>query len=202
MLLVGRNLSPYARRVAIWCALQGRPIERSELAAQDPNDAEAIRAFHPGRRVPALKLDDGTVLIETFAICDWLDETAPDQRLVPYSGIARRDCLQRIAMAHATSEKLVAMVQERNRRPEQYQWAEWQERLTDQIRGGFDALEANAPDSFHGGEAPDGSDIAIVCTLQFAGATNPWLIEERYPRLRALAERAMAVPAFRETYPA
>jgi glutathione S-transferase len=43
MILYGRNLSPYARRVAIWCALQGRDIERRELMVAGP-DFEEIKA--------------------------------------------------------------------------------------------------------------------------------------------------------------
>ncbi len=203
VILYGRDLSPYARRVAIWARLQGRALERRALAATDPRDAEAIRAVHPGLRVPVLELEDGTRLIESFAICDWLDETAPEgRRLVPASGPARRDGLQRIALAHATTEKIVALVYERNRRPEALHWPEWQERLAGQVRGGFAALEAAAPAAgFFGGAAPDGSDIATVCALQMAEATNPWLLEPGSPRLAALAERAMALPAFAETDP-
>jgi len=146
VILYGRDLSPYARRVAIWARLQGRALERRALAATDPRDAEAIRAVHPGLRVPVLELEDGTRLIESFAICDWLDETVPEgRRLVPASGPARRDGLQRIALAHATTEKIVALVYERNRRPETLHWPEWQERLAGQVRGGFAALEAAAP---------------------------------------------------------
>ncbi|WP_420392011.1 glutathione S-transferase family protein [Acuticoccus sp.] len=201
MTLAGRNLSPYARRVAIWCALQGRPLERAAVAAMDPADAATLRSFHPGMRVPALRLADGTTLIDTFAICDWLDETADGARLVPEHGAVRRDCLQRIALAHATTEKIVALVYERNRRPEALHWADWQERIVMQIRGGFEAMEAAAKDGFHGGGNPDGSDIAIVCAYQMAGVTNPFLIEDRYPKLAALAERAMALPEFADTYP-
>ena len=119
MILYGRNLSPFARRVAIWAALQGRDLERRELTVMG-EDFEKIRAVNPVARVPALVLDDGTKLIESFAICDWLDETAPGgRRLVPARGEARRDCLQRLALANSVAEKAVAMVYERNRRPEQ-----------------------------------------------------------------------------------
>lgn len=199
--LVGRNLSPFARRVAIWCALQGREIERVDLAATDPSSIDAMRAYHPGVRVPALRMEDGVTLIDSFAICDTLDDTRPERRLVPATGPARRDCLQRIALANATSEKIVALVYERNRRPEQYHWPDWQERIVTQIRGGFDAMEAAAPETFHGGDAPDGSDVATVVAYQMAEVTNPFLVDGRYPRLAAYAERAMAINAFRDTHP-
>lgn len=204
MILYGRDLSPFVRRVAIWCALQGREVERRPLAATDPEESKEIAKVHPGVRVPALVLDDGAVLIETFAICDWLDESAPEgRRLVPERGLARRDCLQRLGLANATAEKCVAMVYERNRRPEEFHWPEWQRRVANQIQGGFAALEAAMPEAgFHGGEAMDGSDIAILCAWQFAEVTNPWLLTPGYPRLAAHAERAMEIPIVAETKPA
>ncbi|XWN29360.1 MAG: glutathione S-transferase family protein [Devosia sp.] len=201
MLLVGRNLSPYARKVAIWCALQGRNVERVDLAATDPRDAEAIKAYHPGLRVPALVLDDGTTLIDSFAICDWLDDSAPDHRLVPATGLARRTCMQRIALAHATTEKIVGLVYETNRRPEQYHWPDWRDRLVVQITGGFEAMEAAAPDHFYGGDMPDGADIATVCAYQMAEVTNGWLLSDNWTGLKGLAEKAMTMPAFAQTYP-
>ena len=67
MILYGRTISPFVRRVAIWCAMQGRDVELKPLAATEPQDMEAIRAVHPGRRVPVLQTEDGALLIETFA---------------------------------------------------------------------------------------------------------------------------------------
>ncbi|UOM35488.1 glutathione S-transferase family protein [Acuticoccus sp. I52.16.1] len=202
MKLVGRMLSPYVRRVAIWCALQGREIEVLPVAATDPAQADTIKSFHPGMRVPVLVLDDGTKLLETIPICDWLDDSLPDERLVPATGIPRRDCMQRIGLAHSSVEKVISLVYEKNRRPEAFHWKDWQERVLTQIEGGFTAMEALAPEAgFFGGETPDGSDIAFVCTFHQAKATNPFLVEGRYPKLTAHAERAMQIPAFAETYP-
>jgi len=202
MILYGRDLSPYVRRVAIWCALQGREIERRPLAATDPEESKEIAKVHPGTRVPALVLDDGTVLVDSWAICDWLDEEAGDRRLVPASGLARRECLRRIGLATATAEKAVAMVYEKNRRPEALHWADWQARVAGQVRGALGALEAIAPtDGFFGGAAPDGSDIATVCAYQFVEATNPWLLDPGFPRLAALAGRAMEIDAVVQTRP-
>lgn len=202
MKLVGRNMSPYVRRVAIWCALQGREVERVILAATDPKDMPALAAYHPGIRVPALVLDDGESLIESSAICDYLDDTG-EPRLVPATGTARRECMQRIALAHSTTEKIVAVVYEKVRRPAEYVWPQWLERLTLQVHGGLDAMEeAVVGEGFFGGNTPDGSDIAVVCAYQMAEHATPWLVEGRYPKLAAHAGRAMALAPFRDTHPA
>lgn len=202
MILYGRNLSPYTRRVAIWCALQGREVERRELSSFGP-DFETIKAVNPVVRVPVLVLDDGTRLIETFAICDWLDETAPEgRRLVPERGEARRDCLQRIAVANSVIEKAVALVYERNRRPEELHWAEWQDRIIGQVQGGLAELEAMVPsEGWSGAHGPDGGDVAAITAYQFVAAMNPWLLEPGYPRLKGLAERGMQIEAIAATEP-
>ncbi len=202
MILYGSDISPFTRRVAIWCALQGRAIERRPLRAMGEGWAE-IRRHNPVGRVPILVLDDDTELIESWAICDWLEDTAPaDRRLLPVTGVARRDCLQLLALANATAEKAVAMVYERNRRPQALHWNDWQDRLTTQIRGGLVALDAALPEQgFHGGERPDGADIGAVLTHDFVADTNPWLLEPGYPRLAALATRARALAPFAETMP-
>ena len=206
MILYGRNLSPYTRRVAIWCALQGRQIERRELMVAGP-DFDEIKAHNPVARVPILILDDGTHLIESFAICDYLDETAPNgTRLVPESGAARMACLRRLAVANSTAEKAVAMVYERNRRPEEFHWREWQARVAGQVQGGLAELDSVVPGpeangGWSGEAGPDGGDIAAIIAYQFVEATNPWLLEPGYPRLAALAGRGMEIDAIAATKP-
>lgn len=200
MILYGRNLSPFARRVAIWCALQGREIERSEITVMG-KDFEELKRHNPVGRVPILTLDDGTELIETFAICDWLDETMPEKRLIPVAGIARRAVLQKIALANSVAEKGVAMVYERNRRPEGKHWMDWQQRLVGQIQNGLAAIEA-ALSGVTWPDTPDGGDVATVIAYQFVEVSNPWILEPGYPRLKDFAEAAMANPAIAATKPA
>lgn len=201
MILYGRNMSPFTRRVAVWCTLQGREPERRKLTVAG-DDFERIRALNPVGRVPVLVLDDGAVLIETSAIIDWLEETAPEgRRLLPASGVARRDALQLIACANSTAEKAVALVYEKNRRPPELHWPEWVARLEGQISGGLAALEQRTPEGWFGGDAPNGPDIAFVIAHDFIIATNPHLLEGKFPKLAAMAARAQALPAFSQTMP-
>jgi glutathione S-transferase len=180
VILYGRDLSPFTRRVAIWCALQGRPVERRETSVVGP-EFEEIKAHNPVARVPILILDDGTHLIESFAICDYLDETAPNgTRLVPDT-----------------------MVYERNRRPEEFHWRDWQQRVASQVQGGLTELDRVVPEEGWSGEGgPDGGDIAAIIAYQFVETTNPWLLEPGYPRLAALAARGMEIDAIAATKPA
>jgi glutathione S-transferase len=202
MILYGRNLSPFVRRVAVTCALQGRAIERREITVAGA-DFDEIKQHNPVARVPILILDDGTHLIETFAICDYLDETAPNgTRLIPESGAARMECLRRVAVGQSTAEKAVALVYERNRRPEELHWREWQARVAGQAQGGLAELDAVVPaDGWSGENGPDAGDLAAIIAYQFVETTNPWLLEPGYPRLAALAARGMEIEAIAATKP-
>src|SRR5690606_10854886 len=185
----------FVRRIAVWCALQGRDVERRPITVAG-EDFATVKSLNPVARVPVLELDDGTRLIDSFAMGDWLDETTPNGvRLVPASGLARRDALQRLAVAAGTAEKAVALVYERNRRPEQFHWKEWQQRVVGQVQGGLAALDAAAPaEGWSGDGGPDAGDVAGVIAWQFVEASNPWVLEPRYPRLAALVGRAMDLP--------
>ncbi len=200
MILYGRNLSPFTRRVAVWMTLQGRPFERREWALAE--HAAEIGAVNPVVRVPALTLDDGTSLIEAWAICDWLDMTAPDRALIPLSGPGRTAALQAVALASAVADKTVTLVYEKNRRDPAFHVAEIIAKTERQIAQGLAALEALAPErGWLGGAAVNGADIALVCAHDFVAVTNAYLLAAGYPRLSALADRANALPAFAESRP-
>jgi glutathione S-transferase len=203
MILYGRDLSPFARRVAIWCALQGRELERRPLMVSG-EDFETLKTVNPMGRVPILQLEDGANLIETWAICDWLEDTAPaDHRLIPSTGIDRREVLQEVGMANSVAEKAVALVYDKNRRPEALHWPEWQGRLAGQLADGLRALEALCPaDGWLAARArPMAGDVAFVVAHDFVAVTNPQVLEIGVPKLAALAGRANASPAFGASKP-
>lgn len=204
MILYGRYLSPFARRVGVWLNLQGRSFEHSPLPVRGPG-SEALQAINPMMRIPTLKLDDGATLIETSAIIDWLEETAPEgKRLLPPSGEARRRRLQGVALGNTLAEKAVSLSGEVVRRPKELHWAEEIARYEMQIGVALDLIESHIPaEGFGGaGDAPDGATVAVVTAFDFTARIHPKLTEGRYPRTHALSQRANALPAFGSTFPA
>lgn len=202
MKLHGRFHSPYVRRVAVWLNLQDRAFEHHPVMVTG-DDYERLKTINPIGRVPALELDDGAILIETFAIIDWVEETASaDKRLLPPASRERMRALQMTAYANSLAEKAVALVYETTRRPENLHWSEWIERVEAQITAALDLLETNCPkDQFAGGAHPNGADVAAVASFDFVVRTCPHLSEGKYPLLHALSERANALPAFASTKP-
>ena len=82
--------SSAAFRVRIALALKGLPYETVPIhLTRGEHRAEAFRGVNPQRRVPALVLDDGTVLIQSLAIIEYLEEVHPRPPLLPADPGAR-----------------------------------------------------------------------------------------------------------------
>lgn len=199
VILYGGRLSPFVRRVELWLALQGRPVERRHVSVFAEN-FDGIAAINPLGRVPVLTIDTGEHLFETSAIIDYLEDTAqPATRLLPAAGPTRWRVMQIIALSHGIAEKGIALHYETSRRPAEYQWSEWQDRLKTQISNGLQALESALDDT---PSAPGAIEIAACCAYDINAVTLPALIDPGFTRLKALSDRANAHPAFAATYPA
>ena len=202
MILIGRYLSPFVRRVAVSLQLAGIAYEHRPLSTVD--DLPEVKKLNPLGRVPALVLEDGEVLVDSNAILDHVDELAgPGRALLPEAGKPRRAALQTVGIAYGVLEKGVAAVYERNKRPKELVHAPWRDQLDGQVSGGLAALEARLGDrTWFGGAKPDLGDITTVVALDFLGVTLPALVAKgSFPRLEALVRLADALPAFAETKP-
>jgi glutathione S-transferase len=82
MKLYDGGRAPNPRRVRIFLAEKGIkvPTEQVDLGAMAQR-SEAYTAINPLQRVPALVLDDGTVITESIAICRYFEAQQPDPPL-------------------------------------------------------------------------------------------------------------------------
>ena len=132
MILIGQYDSPFVRRVGIALTLYGLPFRHEPWSSF--GDADRLRAYNPLTRVPTLVLDDGSALIESHAILDYLDGLVPpDRALFPRAEPARRRALRFAALATGLGDKAVSLVYERVLRKEQLKL--WVERCEAQIGG-------------------------------------------------------------------
>jgi glutathione S-transferase len=75
------HLSPFAGKVRIAAAVTGTELDLIEI---DPvQRPPRLRELNPAGRVPVLELDDTTVVRESSAICDWLEDVRPGRSLWP-----------------------------------------------------------------------------------------------------------------------
>jgi glutathione S-transferase len=82
MLLYHDPAAPNPRRVRIFAAEKGIPLETIEVSiAAGANLKPEFRVKNPLRLLPVLELDDGRVLRETMAICRYFEELNPEPNL-------------------------------------------------------------------------------------------------------------------------
>ena len=82
MKLYDGGRAPNPRRVKVFLAEKGLtvPMEQVDLGKMAHRSA-AYAAINPLQRVPALELDDGTILTESIAICRYFEALHPEPRL-------------------------------------------------------------------------------------------------------------------------
>jgi glutathione S-transferase len=193
--LIGHYDSPFVRRVGVSLNVLGMAFDRDLLSVF--SDADAMRAFNPLVRVPALVLDNGECLIDSTAILDHLDEVVGSERaLLPAAGQARRDALQIMALATGLGDKTIAIVYER-RKPSDKIDEGWISRCRSQQDGALTALERRYASAAPARPRLMQPEITVACMLGYVRLRQPDpLPAGRYPALDALSACAEAHPAF------
>lgn len=202
MILHGYFRSSAAWRVRIALHLKGLTVEnRYQHLRKGEQLSPEYLAVNPQGLLPSLILDDGAVLTQSLAICEYLDEQYPDPALLPSDPVMRariRAFAQVIACdIHPVQNlRVLKALQARGQTQDDTQsWAR------DVIGSGFDALETlvaghSQPHAFGG--SPTLADICLV--PQMANARR-FGVTLRWPRLAAIEAACLALPAFAETHP-
>lgn len=202
LVLYGRYASPFVRRVAVALRHYDILYRHVPLMPFGPDKAELAR-FNPIARVPALRLADGEMLIDSAAILDYLDSLAgPGRSLTPVAGPARRRVLTLLAVALGAGEKLVAALYERHFRPRETWHAPWLEACDKQVRDGFVWLDAACAGPWFTGADMTQADVTVAVFWLFGRAKRPrFFAGLGCHALDDLAERLQATAAFQATVP-
>ena len=174
-----------------------RHLRRGEQRSPD------YLALNPQGLLPALQLDDGAVLIQSLAICEYLDETHPEPPLLPAGPVARAR-VRGFALAIACDIHPVQNLKVLNRLKALGQsqdganaWAR------DVIAEGLAACEAllraEGGGPFCFGERPGLADLCLVPQLYNARRFGVDLTA--MPRLLAAEAACLTLPAFQEAAP-
>lgn len=206
MKLIGRWMSPYTRRVAITLKLYGMAFDHEPLTLMDPEHASEIGRHNPLGRVPVLIMDDGTRLIESWAILDTLDDmVGPEKALTPATGKDRRDVMQLLGLQVGVLERAMLAFYERTRRPDDKRWKENEEKLRSLAVAALSELDRRLKDAggeWYVGGAMTQADVTGTVVWDFLGVTHPDLQDPaRFPAIFAQAERLDRQEAFASTHP-
>lgn len=166
--------SPYVRKVvvtAIEAGLDGEiervtPTERMWVGDGDPSVVDS----NPVGKVPTLIARDGSVLVESSLICEYLCSLSPEDGLLPPAGPERWRVLQMQALAQGALDAVVQRFVETELRPAELRWADWIDRQSVKAARTFDHFEALiAKGQFR--KAEDSSvhlgTITLACTLGY-----------------------------------
>ena len=201
MILIGMLDSPYVRRVAVSLKLMGLAFEHRPVSVF--RNYDEFRVVNPVVKAPTLVCDDGTVLMDSTLILDYLETIAPPgRRLMPAEPRARLEALRIIGLALAATEKCVQILYERDNRPEEKRHAPWLARVTEQANAGFAALEPDAAKArpWVMGERFNAADVALACAWRFSQYYDSREVDaSRYPALVAYSARAESLPELSST---
>jgi glutathione S-transferase len=186
--------SPYVRKVRAAAIELGVDLELEPVAVHAiPSDYGKI---NPVNRIPALRLDDGSMIFDSRVICEYLDVQA-GQFLLPKGGPERWRVLNLQVFGDGILDAAVPRMQELQRPPEQRsptRLAEY-ERSIHQI---LDALEAMAPRLVD----VDLGTLTVGCALgylDFRFPQEPW--REGRPQLARWYEGFTSRRSMVETTP-
>ncbi|ALO47396.1 maleylacetoacetate isomerase [Pseudohongiella spirulinae] len=163
--------------------------------------SDEYHAINPMGLIPALRLDDGTVLTQSTAILEWLEETFTDNPLLP------ADPLQRARIRAITNSIACDIHPLNNLRVLRYLTGELglsedtkQTWYNHWIQLGFDALEKQmVPGGYAAGDSISMADVYLV--PQVFNAFRFDMAMDAYPKIMAVYRRCNEHAAFIKAHP-
>lgn len=197
MKLLCSDTSPYVRKVRITAIEKGLYGSLEEVKVVTADSPKELTTANPLGKIPALVLDDGSTIIDSPVICEYLDSIGAGAELLPRDGDERFRVQTLHALADGVMDAAVALIME-NKRPEQYRYPPFMERQKAAISRAFDVLESD----MGWADGLNLAHIAIATALGYIDFRHPY-IEWRNGRksLSAWHENFSKRPSYIKTAP-
>jgi glutathione S-transferase len=201
MKLIGSRTSPYVRKVRIVLLEKHIPCEFIEENVWSPE--ATVSKFNPLKKIPALILDDGTVLFDSPVITEYLDAISPLNRLIPDAARERALVKRWEAIGDGMADAGVAIFLERKEPQPNLShplMLRQQERIRESIA--FAARELGERKHCQH-DLFNYADVGLYCALAWLEFRLRDLFDWRndYANLAAWAERLETRPSFNDTRP-
>jgi maleylpyruvate isomerase len=200
-----RSSTSYRVRIAL--ALKGLPYRYvAHHLRHGAHRGAGYLAVNPQGLVPALALDDGTVLAQSLAIIEYLDETVPSPPLLPADpkGRARvRMLSQMIACEiHPVNNLRILNALRSRYGADDAEIADWFGHWVNETFAPLEKMLATSPDTgiFCHGDAPGMADICLVAQVANNARFNVDM--SPYPTIARIRDACMELPAFAGAAPA
>jgi glutathione S-transferase len=191
--------SPFVRKIRIAASVLGFDRDVALEQADTMNASDSIRSQNPLGKIPALVLEDGTVLFDSRVILEYLDHRAGGGRIIPKDASARFSALRLQALADGIMDASVLLVYEGRWRPPERHEPKWIDLQNGKVARALATLEA-APPALD--TPPNVGQIALACALGYRDFRFPGSWRKDHPRLAAWVDDfARRVPAFAATAP-
>src|SRR5215831_17737063 len=152
--------SPFARKIRIAASLLALDGEITVELADTTNPDDTVRRQNPLGKIPALVLDDGTVLFDSRVILEYLDHRAGGGRIIPREPGPRFAALRLQALADGIMDASILQLYEGRWRPVERHEPKWLEHQAGKVARALAALEAAVPVLT---PFPDVGQIALAC---------------------------------------
>jgi glutathione S-transferase len=191
--------SPFVRKVRIAASLLGLEGEIKTENADTTDPGDSVRRQNPLGKIPALVLEDGSVLYDSRVILDYLDHRAGGGRIIPKDAAARFAALRLQALADGLMDASILIIYEGRWRAAEKHETKWVEHQAGKVARALAALEASPPALT---ATPDVGQIALACALGYRDFRFQGSWRKDHPRLvQWLDDFAARVPAFVATKP-
>ena len=199
-----RSLASFRVRIALNLKNAAHEVVFVDIDKQQHQGADYAR-INPQMALPSLLLDDGTVLTQSLAILEYLEETYPMPKLLPDDAAGRARVRALAAMVASDMHPLIVprvqryLTEELKLAPEQK--TEWLRHWAGLSLRALEARLGRAPETGHfaHGDSPTFADICMVGLVTFATAQGIDLAP--YPTTMRIFATAMALPAFAQAHP-
>lgn len=200
MKLYASLASSFARKIRVVLIEKKVPHGIEMVNLWERND---LKKTNPIGKVPALKLDDGRVLINSPLIADYIDSRYPDPRFIPTDPDQRLEVRRWEALADGTMDAVGASMYEARFHDETKRSREWLERQRGKVEAGFTVLEEMlAKRQWCVGGAMTLADITVACHIGFITLRRPdFFSREKYLGLARLWENMETRESMKATAP-
>lgn len=199
LVLRSSGASPFGRKVKVAAAVLGL-IDKIEIRSTDtldPNDS--IRQENPLGKIPALHLEDGSILYDSRVIVEYLDILAGGGKIIPPSGQERWRVLRLQALVDGLLDAAILQIYEIRFRDEGKREPKWVEHQAGKVTRALSELERDPPSY---GALPDIGAIALACALAYLDFRFEGRWRQNHPRLVAwLTDFEKRVPQFAVSSP-
>jgi glutathione S-transferase len=197
MILRSSPPSPFGRKVKLALGILGLEKEVT-IEKADPTDAnDSLRQQNPLGKIPALIIEDGTVLYDSPVILEYLDHRAGGGKIVPKDPNARFAALTLQALCDGILDAGILLVYEGRWRPPEVAVQKWIDHQRGKVTRALAVLEA-APPALDA--MPNVGQITLACALGYGDLRFEGKWRKDHPRLvKWLDEFAARVPAFEKT---